>query len=581
MLKHLKFSLLPAIFFSLAIQLCAQNQTARELFVQGVKFLGESNFSAALELFRKSAALEPTQPATQANIGFSLLALNRTGESVAPFREAVRLAPDEPTFHSALCQSLSLTKNHTEAVFQCEEGVRLGSILPSSYAALIAALRAAKRADEAAQKAELALQKFNDNELLLNVAAETVAETGNFARAAGIYEILVRLKPNSAFYQVKLAENYLPLERDAEALAAARKALETEPKHPLAYYFIGKIYFELGQHEEAVKAFQQSIAIDNKASAAFYYLGLSEGRRGKSENAIAALRQALALQPENFNYYLELGSMLNTTARYEEAIIPLKKAVALKPTDVQAKVALGLALFESARYEEGLPILIEADRMKPGNDVITMFLSVARARQQSAARIEEMKRFAKENPNHIGVRVDLMRILAFTRRMNEAESYVAEIYQLKPKNADIYRSIAVAYSTAGNYEKSVEAERKSLEIEQNPGAYLGLANYYASRGQVEEAIKAYDKVLELKPDVPNIMKLYADFLRDNGRRREALEMYKRSLAMLPANAPALFNAGVLSAKLGDLNAARQYLEILKSVDAQSAKTLARCLKLQW
>jgi tetratricopeptide (TPR) repeat protein len=92
-------------------------------------------------------------------------------------------------------------------------------------------------------------------------------------------------------------------------------------------------------------------------------------------------------------------------------------------------------------------------------------------------------------------------------------------------------------------------------------------------------LKAYAKVLELKPDVPNVMKGYADLLRDTGKRREALEMYKRSLAMLPTNAPALFNAGVLSAKFGDFDAARQYLETLKSIDPQTAKTLLRFLKL--
>ncbi len=76
------------------------------------------------------------------------------------------------------------------------------------------------------------------------------------------------------------------------------------------------------------------------------------------------------------------------------------------------------------------------------------------------------------------------------------------------------------------------------------------------------------------------MKIYADFLRDNGKRREALTMYKRSLEMLPNNAPTLFNAGILSAKLGDLTTARQYLETLKAADPPMAKILARFLKLQ-
>jgi hypothetical protein len=71
----------------------------------------------------------------------------------------------------------------------------------------------------------------------------------------------------------------------------------------------------------------------------------------------------------------------------------------LDPRDVEAKAALGLAFFESAQYPEGIKMLEEADRMKPGNEIIAMFLRVARARQESVPRIDEIKLYAKENRN--------------------------------------------------------------------------------------------------------------------------------------------------------------------------------------
>ena len=56
---------------------------------------------------------------------------------------------------------------------------------------------------------------------------------------------------------------------------------------------------------------------------------------------------------------------------------------------------------------------MEAERLKPGEQVVTMFLSVARSRQQGMAQIEEMKRFAEENPKDLNVRVHLMQIAFF------------------------------------------------------------------------------------------------------------------------------------------------------------------------
>ena len=580
MLKFFKFSLLVVIFCNLSVQTFAQNQTAQDFFEQGVHLVRERKFEEALAAFRRSAQLDPKQAATQANIGSTLIALNRASEAVAPFREAARLAPNEVSFRIGLCQSLSLAKNHAEAVTQCEEAARLSGNTPAPHGALVAALRTAKRTDDALRAVNLALQKFPEDEMLLNFAAEINVETGNYARATEIYETLARLKPTAVFYQIRLAENYLRLERDAEAIAAARKALEVE-QHPLAYFFLGRVYFELGQNEEAAQSFQKSVELDAKNSDGFYFLGLSEARRGKFDTAITALRKAVAIAPESFEYNKELGSALTQNAQYEEAIAPLRKAVALKPKDFEAVVGLGGTLSEAAQLEEGLKYLTLADEIKPGNQIVNMLLNVGRARQQNMGQIERMKSFAKENPQDLNVRLHLVQLLTYGRRASEAAPYIEEVWQMNPKDARVYLMIGTLHSTTGNYEKAAEAYRKTLEIEpNNPGAYAGLANYYARKGQIEEAIKAYEKLFELKPDSPNFMKLYADLLRDNGKRREALGMYKRSLSMLPTNAPALFNAGVLSAKLGDLNAARQYLETLKTVDAQSAKMLARFLKLQ-
>ena len=580
MLKIPKILLLLIFSFSLFRQVSAQTPTAKDLFDKGLQLVKDQKFNEALEAFRQSAKLDPPQAAAHGNIGTTLLVLNRAAEAIPPFREAVKLAPDDGTFHTALCQALSLTKNHAEAVAQCAEGVRLNGEKVEAHAALITASQIANRpADEILRLTETALGKFPDNENLSNAAAALYAGSGDISRAAAIYEKLAQASPKSAFYQVKLADLYLRLERDAEALAAARKAIEIEPKNAAAYYFSGRIYFELGQHEEAADAFRKVVELDSKNSDAVYLLGLSEIRRGKAASGIAALRQAAAAAPENFDYHKELGSALIGDAQYETAIVPLKKAVALKPKDFEAVAALGTALGESGRFEESLPVLSEADRMKPGSEIINMLLNVTRARLQMTPQIEAMKSYAKENPADLNVRLHLIQHLTYARRIAEAAPYFDEIWKMNPPDPRVYSLIGVLHSTTGNYAKAAEAYRKLLEIGGKAEAYLGLANIYAKNGQIDEAVKAYDQAFELKPDAPHFMKLYADLLRDNGKRREALAMYQRSLTMLPNNAPALFNAGVLSAKLGDLNAAQIYLNTLKVSDPKLAKTLGRFLKL--
>jgi tetratricopeptide (TPR) repeat protein len=427
---------------------------------------------------------------------------------------------------------------------------------------------------------DAAAVQFPDSELIMASTALYFAAGGNLAAAAELFERLSVMKPSTAAYHASLADVYMRMERDTDAVAEARKALALEPGNPVAQYFMGRLFFELGQNDEASQAFEAVVQSGEDVPDARFFFAMAEARRGRNESAVAALRRLIETDPDNFQYQSELANTLAGATRYEEAVAPFQKAVQLQPKDLKTKAGLGMSLFESGRFPEGIAVLEEADRMQPGNQVVAMFLQVARTRQQGVPQIDEMKRFAKENPQDVNVRMSLVQLLAYTRRIKEAGPYVADIYKLNPKDVRFYQHIGVAYSTAGEFDKAIDAYRRSFEVEENPAGYLGLAGIYQKAGRADDASRAYAKVLELKPDSPNIAKLYADHLRDTGKRREALEMYKRTLTMLPLNAPALFNAGMLSAKLGDVEGARGYLGPLKTVDPALAKSLERCIRLR-
>jgi tetratricopeptide (TPR) repeat protein len=435
-------------------------------------------------------------------------------------------------------------------------------------------------ASDIQHQVDSAINQFPENEPLLNLAAWYYKDIGNLTYAAELYERLLRINATSALYHARLAVVYVLMERDADALSNARKALELEPNNPYAYYAMGRLFFELGQNEEAADAFQKVPETSPELADAQYYLAVSETRRGHQTRAIEILSKLVQRYPDTFEYQKELGRRLAENGRNMDAIEPLKKAVALKPNNLEALAGLGLAYSEAGKYADGIPILEQAEKLYPGNQVVTMLLGVSRARQRAIPQIPQMKEDAEKDPSNLELRLNLIEILTYADRMAEAEPYIRDLLNTNPKDAQAYRRLTIIYSTVGELDKALEACRKALEIEENPASYLGLASIYTRFGKPDEASKAYAKVIALKPDTPNVMKMYADLLRDNGKRREALDMYKRSLAILPFNGPALYNAGLLSAKLGDGDAAQKYLETLKTVDPVLAKTLRRCLYLK-
>ena len=272
--------------------------------------------------------------------------------------------------------------------------------------------------------------------------------------------------------------------------------------------------------------------------------------------------------------------MLLSDSKPREAVVPLRKALEHRPDDVPTKAGLGLVLTQLGQFQEAITILESAYRQDPGNDAVNQFLRVSRSRQQGLAELDGMKRYALENPTDIGVRLQLFKLLGFVWRMDDAEVYAEEIRKLDPDDPRVFVSLGTVYNTVGDHRRAEEAYRKALDLGESAAAYLGMATLYRRSGQPGKAINAFEEVLKRQPDSPNIMILYAEFLLEQGKRREALGIFKRSLALQPLNAVALFNAGVLSARFGDLDSAKVYLESLRGLGSPEARSLERCIRFR-
>lgn len=578
--QSLTLILLLTLFSSVHPQTSPAN-SAKELFESGITLLQTRQYKEALAAFRQSARLAPERAETHGNIGTVLLALSQPQQAIAPIKEAIRLAPREGVHRTNLCSALSMIGRHAEAVEECEEGVRLSPDSTRASIALLTALKAAGRSPtDILRLADLALGRFQDNESLLKFAAELYFDAGNYAGSASLLQRLTGLRPDVATYHGFLAEVCLRLERDAEALTHARTALKLDPANPYGYYAMGMIFRELGQHEEAAESFGKVRSEDPRLRFAEFYKALSDAGRGRQADAISELEPLAKRFPNEYTIQLQFGSLLNQESRFEEAVAPLTKARQLEPKTFEAVAGLGLALFESGQLERAIPVLEDAQRLFPGNEVVTMFLNVTRARQTLFAEIDDMKAYARENPQDVDVRRRLVQAFAFSRRIAEADPYVNEIYAIRPKDLKLYAYVGVAYATAGKWEKAKEVHLKSLEIGESASAYRGLATIYEHYGNFEQASAAYAKLFELQPNSPDSMVSLARLLMNNGKRREALAMFKRSLSLKPTNGGAIFNAGVLSAKLGERDSALQYLEMLRPIRPDLAKTLDRALRLR-
>lgn len=149
-------------------------------------------------------------------------------------------------------------------------------------------------------------------------------------------------------------------DRDEEAVAAFRRAVELDPDLAEAYYRLGLAHRVLKQREEADKAFEQGVKAfekvtkrEPKNSDAHYFLGLCYENLGKYDEAVKALKEAVKNSPaENDDKYYELAAAHYKLAQYEDSVKALKKTLEINPNNFPAQELLEQAKSGAARVEE-------------------------------------------------------------------------------------------------------------------------------------------------------------------------------------------------------------------------------------
>lgn len=113
--------------------------------------------------------------------------------------------------------------------------------------------------------------------------------------------ISIILISNLALSSYLLTLNY----KDQQTLAL--RFMESDPKSPLAYYFVGAEILRV-EPEKAIPFFQRAILLKPYPalrSSLYYLLGLAYLSSGKTENAVQTFQKGVLLSPENEN--LKIG----------------------------------------------------------------------------------------------------------------------------------------------------------------------------------------------------------------------------------------------------------------------------------
>ncbi|MEJ2084849.1 MAG: tetratricopeptide repeat protein [Acidobacteriota bacterium] len=299
-------------------------------------------------------------------------------------------------------------------------------------------------------------------------------KSGNYNEAAKQFQAFVDERPDVFQGHYMLGQSLAKLNRNQEALAHLKKAIELEPNNVGVQLILGKVYLEVGQYADAAAILGK---IDSSSlpaaqqSAVHQMLALALEKSGDSGRALGQLAQAARAKPNDANVQYQYGAAALRAGDTATAVTALGKAASLEPNDpdklnayAQALVRVGRTSQGNAKtqaYQKAAQAGAQLVALDPSYDNLMLLAGAQLGAKQYDGALSTLQQAARKNPS------DWLPLF-----------YMGQAYTQKENYSSAERSLASATSKAST------AKDKSTINSQ-----LGFV--YEKQKRYDEAIAAY------------------------------------------------------------------------------------------
>lgn len=372
-----------------------------------------------------------------------------------------------------------------------------------------------------------------------------------------------------------VAEGAAALEKGDTAVAQQRfrQALRTDPKNVPARTYLGLIADRSGDLEEAEREFGAAAkSAPNSPEARNNYgaILLKRGRRGEAARQFEA---SLQLNPKQAGALVNLAQIhfdAGTSQDLRSAQALFRRALAISPDAETARalviIALRLKEPEAAKraYEEYHKVAASgANADAAQHRELGAALSEAKLFMEAQT---ELALALKAEPRDTKTCVMLARTYRADKKLDAAERVLNDALKSGAQNAAVYAELAEIYESSGHTEQAIPAMRRATELDQHNEAYhfryammltdtdapqaavirlneafkifpdsaplwfaMGIAQFQDNKN--EDARRAFQKSLELNPNLWGSFAYLGMIEADGGQASQAIEDYKRALAI--------------------------------------------------
>ncbi len=535
---------------------------------------------------------------------------------------AERLASQVGNWHLAIQILDSEADANDDAGVKAYLNVRRGQILEEKLG----------KAEDARAAYEAAVNLAPDNVEILRQLERLCISTGDWKTVLQVRAKLLDLVQDPAVrVQLLLSSakiHTLHFKDDQQAEAQYRKILEIDPGNLAALAALRSLYSARKRHEELLEVVQKEaeVTADPTIAAWLHYQAarLLREQMGDDDKALGALQRALALTPGNHMVLAEMAHIHENLMRWQElvdiyqqqvqvitdrqelvslyfklgniweeklfnedkAIENYRQVIELNPNYLPALQALGKLFYRKGQWDD-LVLMYEIEireTQDPRQKAVKLY-KLAEILEERLSRDEDaIQRFEQcleLTPGYLPALKALGRLYS---KYNRFESLIGMYENELNVSADMDQSVFLLDKIGtlweeklNNIDKAVETYQRLLEISPNYlPAIRTLGKLYVRADRWEDMIRVNDLEAQLVNDQKQVVSLlhrngeiYEEKLND---KDQAIETYKKVLALAPSYLPALQSLGRLyfiKGRWDDLiGMHRQEIEVTQNEDQQ-------------
>ncbi len=552
-------------------------------YIQGRKYLENSQYSSAINEFKKAIRFNPMDKSSLIGLSnsYNMRAeyYNNTAKStdnaISDLKSAIFFlkyfgASDND---SSLSQSISAMEKNLSIL----ENSQKSSNTPENRFA---------KANDLRVKGEFAASAFDYYQLLSNSKYEHKANLalGDIYkifnrpdRAVYFYKNALKLEPDNTETHLKLARIYEQLNDFSSALKEYSLALNASSESEEILNSLERIW-------------QKKVDENPKDAEAHANLGVVFQKQKRYMEALAEYRKAETLNPTNINTKVNIGTLYQEQKKYDQAISVYNSILSLQPYNVSVLVYKAECFKALKRNQDAVELYKTALNLEPKNSSIKAQLFDL---LKDTMPTEEVLSFLYKNVQNSPMNADSYYEFAYelhkANKINDAITYYLETIKLDKSKIDAYVNLSQAYRQKKNYIDAYDVIQKAKAIapdnelvnkqldlctkEYAANAYSVASNAFQS-GDYLKAIEEYKKINP--PTADAYMGIAASYqsLKDNS---QAIEYYKKAMELAPTDDELPFYIASIYANDNDFINAKQYIEISLSKNSlnRQAKELQK------